>query len=218
MTDNLAREFKTLISDLSHRVGKNGSALVQEIREFSGLDQDIQKFIIQRARMQLAQLELLEPDLKEPEKLAKISSFHKLKPVTDEIYERLSHEHLWEVVDFNLNQLYRSPRVFEIGSYSVEQYETYSPWELFDRPQSSLKELMAVTDVLKISPSIVDMGYVRPYVIQEILSPSKSKYEITHEFACPLFDEVSGENRAFVSVFKYRKIEPEDRDKILLFN
>lgn len=216
----LSSEFAVIMNSISSRLGNNGFRPFAEsdFTRFSNFEQDQQKQIIGRLKMQLDQLELIEPEQQESEKLSRISRYHKLKPVTDEIYARLTHEHLWEIIDFDLNQLYRSPQIFKIGNYTADQYEIYSPWELFDRPSSSLKELMAVTRVLKNSPLIVDMKYIKPYVIEEALAPGKNKYQITHECACPLFDEESGDNMAFISVFKFQKIDKEDTGKIVLFN
>lgn len=185
-------------------------------RRFQILPDDIQAQSLQRAQLQLEQMELINYQTEEFEKLNILCQYHKLKPVDESVYLKLTGNTAWEIIDFNLNQIYRNQVVFKLGNYSVEEYETYSPWDLFSRPQSVLINLIEITENLKTAKNIINLESIKPYIIEEALTEEKAQFKMTHQFVCPLFDEKTQTNQAFISAFKIDPLSKNER--VIVFN
>jgi hypothetical protein len=217
---SLALTFDSTVSEISKCLKEQGveKAAYAAIRRFQTLQEDAQQNIMKRVTAQFEQMRLLNPAIKESEKLRMICDYNNLIPATNEVYGRLGNDQPWEIVDFSLHQIYRSHRIFELGHYSLEEYETFSPWELFNRPEAVLKKLIQITEKLKTSHELVDLTGIGPYVIEEALSTARAQFEIVHDFVCPLKDAKTGENKAFVSAFFLKKLNPEYQNKLLMLS
>ncbi len=214
---DLATDFDQKAIWLSNDLLKQGIAKrpFSANRRIQHLPPDLQRQIVSRIAAQVEQMELLRPEVQEFEKLDVLCRFHGLVPVDSDIYTKLSEDTAWEIIDFNLKQVYRNKIIFRLGNYSIEEYETYSPWELFQRPQSVLNKLIEVTEGLKTSDRMIGLSMIKPYIIQESLSEENAQFKITHGYACPLVDKVTGEAKAFVSTMTIDPISKSNR--VVLF-
>jgi hypothetical protein len=206
---NLAEDFNQIVTGITERLKAQGVEKnpFSTSRSFKTLDQAQQKAAITRVRRQLDQMEMLKPDIREFEKVSLLCTYHSLKSPTESVFKKVSEDHFWEIIDFDMNQVYRNKRIYELGNYSVEDYETYSPWELFTRPKAVLDGLIKLTDELKKSNDIIDLSSLGSYVIQELLTDERAVYEVKHDFVCALKDRATGENKSFINAFRARKVE-----------
>jgi hypothetical protein len=213
----LATVFDQKAIRLSENLSKQGISKrpFSVNRRIQHLSPDLQKQIVSKISAQVEQMELLRPEIQEFEKLDVLCHFHGLKPVDSDIYTKLSGDTAWEIIDFGLNQVYRNKIIFKLGNYSIEEYETYSPWDLFLRPQSVLTKLMEITELLKTSESMINLEVIKPYIIEEALSEENAQFKITHGYACPLVDKITGEAKAFVSTLTIDPISNSNR--VVLF-
>jgi hypothetical protein len=210
---NLAFDFNHVISGISERLGvanqRKGGRAAEPL--FEKLTHERQQAALERSRRQLLLMEMETPETQEFEKLDVLCQYYGLRPVSDEIYGRLTGDIAWEIVDFELNQLYRNKLIFQLGNYSVEEYETYSPWDLFRRPASILGELQKMTGTLLQAESLLSLKHIPAYIIEEALSPERAQFELMHEFACPLVNRTTRQNQAFVSAFRFRALPADGR-------
>lgn len=212
-----AQEFDRIAQDISSRLRADGISAKPfgAKRLLPDLPLSAQQRIVGRVRTQLELMERMRPNCEEHEKLSVICQYYGLRPVDDDVYNRITDEIAWEVIDFELNQLYRNVRVFECISYSIEECEAFTPWELYSRPRQVLETLAEVTRELAHTRGIIDLEWISPYVMVEAYSPDKGQLEIRHLFACPLMDRTTKENLAFVSAFSSRRL-PDDQKVVLL--
>ncbi len=176
---------------------------------------ETQNRALARTKSQLKQMSMHTGQLEEYEKLRILCRFHGVQPVSPDVFTRLTKDMAWEILDFNLNQLYRNETVFKLGNYTIEDYETYTPAELFNRPISVLKPLVEKTLEVKTSTSVVDMSDVPSYVIEETQTRAKAQFRITHTFACALKSNLTGENTMFVFAFHLDTLDSNRRVALL---
>lgn len=211
------QEFDQIAQGISNQLYAQGVEIAAfgSTRLMPNLPVEVQHAVVQRVRRQLELMERMRPDFREFEKLSVICQYYNLRPVDDDVFNRLNDDIGWEIVDFNLNQLYRSVRVFECMSYSIEEAEVYSPWELYSRPKPVLDTLVEVTRALAESKKIIDLQWIKPYILVETMTPDKRRLQIQHLFACPLADQTTKKNVAFVSALRWRRL-PDDQKVVLL--
>lgn len=182
---------------------------------FAQSSAETQHKAIERTKNQLNQMEILPVRLEEYEKLRMLCRFHGVKPVSTEVFTKLTNDMAWEILDFGLNQLYRNETVFKLGNYTIEDYETFTPAELFSRPMSVLKPLVEKTLEVKASTKVVDLSSIPTYVIEETQTRLKAQFRITHAFACALKPISGNENTLFVSAFHVEPLDPSRRVSIM---
>lgn len=206
---NLALNFDATVTNLSLTLNKDGVKVLpfSSPRKFQYLNLEKQEISLKKIKIICDQTEILPPNINDYEKLQIICKANNLEPVDKRVYELLSNDLCWEIIDFELNQLYRSNLIYKLSSYSLEDFETISPWQLFIRPEFILNTLVTATENLKLSNTLLDMSDSISYLAEEALSEKKLQFEFTHKFACPLKDMKSGQNRAFVSAFIAKPIE-----------
>lgn len=215
--ENAIESFKANALKLSEALKERGidKPALSPSSPFLRASYEIQTKAIERTQNQLKQMEIVPVRLEEFEKLRMICRFHGVKPVTPEVYERLTNDMAWEILDFGLNQLYRNETIFKLGNYTIEDYESYTPAELFSRPMSVLKPLVEKTLQVKASTKIVDLSDIPPYVIEETQTRLKAQFRIQHSFACPLKSISSNENTMFVFASVIEPLDPSRRVSIM---
>jgi hypothetical protein len=215
--ESAVKSFDTIAYQLSTLLRKRGieKAALSHNRPLEKSPLEKQKQALERASQQLHQMEIISGHLEEYEKLRILCHYHKVQPADPTIFDRLTQNTAWEIIDFNLNQLYRNEVVFKLGNYSIEDYESFSPWELFSRPQSILAKLAENTMALKEGKSLVEMENLPPYVIEETKTSEKAQFRIKHFFACPLISKTSKESSMFISAFQVEALDPRNRVSIL---
>ena len=154
-------------------------------------------------------MELLDPSLTQQDYINALCLFHRLKPIDSSVYDKLTDDMFWEILDFEFNQIYRNKLVYKLTNYGISQLEENTPFELYDRPKKVIEELMKVVDQIKRSSTIVDMTHIKPYVLKELKSKEHGILQVHHQFACPLVDMQTGETKAFVAGLKGIKLTSE---------
>ncbi|QLY23859.1 hypothetical protein [Bdellovibrio sp. KM01] len=215
--ENAVESFKANALKLSEVLRERGidTPALSPSSPFVRVSHEIQTKAIERTLNQIKQMEIVPVRLEEFEKLRMICRFHGVKPVSTEVYERLTNDMAWEILDFGLNQLYRNETIFKLGNYSIEDYESYTPAELFSRPMSVLKPLVEKTLEVKASTKVVDLSSIPSYVIEETQTRLKSQFRITHSFACALKSISTNENTMFVFASYIEPIDPSRRVAIM---
>lgn len=149
------------------------------------------------------------------DELIAVCKRHNVSPVEERAYSMINKDMAWEIFDFNLNEVFRSDLIYSLGNYSKEAFKKHSPWELYKRPRASLEQLIQTTQKLHNSQSLVEMKMLPSYIIEEKLTAEKAQFEIAHQFACPLFCNVSKYNVMILSAFYVRKLDPALRVPII---
>lgn len=206
---NIAKQFEDVISAISQNLIKHGvhkELWDQSLSNFSKQPEPRQSALLKRSTLQLEQMELLEPGLSQQDYINTLCLFHRLKPIDKNILQKLSDDMLWEILDFDFNQIYRSKLIYKLSNYCISQMEEHTPFELYDRPKRVLEQMMECVAEMKGQNKIVDMTHIRPYILKELKSDAKDMFQIHHQFVCPLVDIETGEAKAFVAAFKCLKL------------
>ncbi|UYL08203.1 hypothetical protein B9G69_014215 [Bdellovibrio sp. SKB1291214] len=153
--------------------------------------------------------------LDEQEKLRILCDYHEVQPADSSLFKLLGKEIAWEIVDFNLNQIYRNEVIVNLGNYSIEEYESKSPWDLFTRSQIILEALIDATMRVKKANGVIYLNHIPPYVMEETMTPEKAQFRIEHLFVCPLVSNATNENTMFVSAFILHPLDQNYRVSIL---
>ncbi len=186
---------------------------------FQQLDEKEQESSIARLKILCAQIEPFQPNSTESDKFREFCKNNKLTPTDERVFNSVDERTCWEIVTFDMQQLYRNPVIYSLSSYSLEEFEGYSPWVLFNRPEKSFEDLMEATARLKKSDEMIDLNFISPYVIEEALSEEKRQFQIQHKIACPLLHSESSERVAFVSVFTTTVVDTSNQSsKIKILN
>lgn len=220
--DNMANKFEHVLLGIANNLKKHGidKGPVITQSEFASLPIERQCQILRRSSLQLEQMELLDPSLSQKDYINTLCLFHRLKPSSEDIYNRLTDDIVWEILDFDFNQIYRSKLIYKLTNYRISQMEEYTPFELYDRPKRVLEQLMEVVNQLKLTKKIVEMKHIKPYILKELMSEARGMLQIQHDFVCPLLDSETNELKAFVAGFTGIKL-PVSKDlgsNILLMN
>ncbi|WP_413561445.1 hypothetical protein [Bdellovibrio sp. HCB209] len=217
MESSAVQSFDIVATELSNMLRQKGIEIsaLHKSRPLRQRTEDHQRQAIERAGRQLQQMEITEGVLEEFEKFRILCHYHKVQPADPKVFTHITRNSAWEILDFNMNQLYRNDMLFKLGNYSIEEYEAYSPWELFNRPQYVLGSLAETTIKLKQDKRMLSLEHIPSYVIEETLSEQRGQYRIKHTFACPLVCNSTNENTMFVSMFQAETLDPQRRVSIL---
>lgn len=205
---NLAEQFNDVISKIALNLEKHGVVKESSMfeSEFKNLSSYKQSQIFKRATLQLEQMELLDPSLSQKDYIDTLCLFHRLKPSDEDIHKRLHEDMLWEILDFDFNQIYRSKNIYKVTNYGVSEMEENTPFELYDRPKRVIDQLIEVVQRLKATKMVVDMAHIRPYLLKELKSDQHGILQIQHQFVCPLLDVDTHEIKAFIAGFDAVKL------------
>ena len=218
--ENLAKKFDDVLLGISNNLRKHG--VIKETypsesdSEFSKLPSQQQAQIVKRCTLQLEQMELLEPSLSQEDYINTLCLFHRLKPINESMYKKLTGDTLWEILDLEFNQIYRSKLIYKLTDYSISQMEEYTPFELYDRPKKVFEQLIEAYERMRQTKDIVDMHHVKPYILKELKSRSQFMFQVQHVFNCPLVDSQTGEIKAFIAAFEAVRLDQSKMDANIL--
>lgn len=217
--ESLAKQFDNVLIGISNNLRKHGIHKELSESKFEKLPLLQQQQLLKKSTLQLEQMELLDPALSVRAYINTICRFHRLKPINDSIFDKLSGDTLWEILDLEFNQIYRSKLIYKFSDYSVTQMEEGHPFELYDRPKKILEQLIEAFEVMKNKKDIVDMSHIKPYILKELKSNALFMFQVQHRFNCPLVDIDTGEVKAFIASFDAVKLNQARTDAdILLMN
>lgn len=219
MQHHLAEELYSKTETLAELLKMQGLEVPPYFRRQGGPFMDLPTKDQRAAALRLSETienyEILVPETNPGEQLRLILNQLQLDPADKEVYRRLEKSHVWEIVDYEINQVFRNSEIYKTVSYSLEELETYSPWVLYRRPEKVLGQLIEITNRLQNGNSIVELAHIPAYVIQESLTGHNNKVENRHDFACPLLDKKTGKNIAFLSALHMRMIPETEDHKVI---
>lgn len=186
--ENLALKFEKVVSGISSNLKKQGVEINSPITEseFSKLDPYRQAQLFKRASLQLEQMELIDPTLSPKDYIDTLCLYHRLRPSDPSVYTRLTDDMAWEILDFDFNQIYRNKLVYQLSNYCVSQMEENTPFELYERPKKVLEQLMDVVERIRNGSHLIDMNYIKPYVLKELKTGMSGMLQIQHDFMAHL--------------------------------
>ena len=206
--NGLAEQFDEVLNRIAMNLKKHGvfkeSALLGS--EFRNLSSHKQAQVLKKASLQLEQMELIDPSLSPKDYIDVLCSFHRLVPADKDIHRRLHEDMLWEILDFDFNQIYRSKNIYKVTNYGISQMEEHTPFELYDRPRVVVDQLMEVVHKLRTTKMVVNMTHIKPYLLKELKSDQHGILQIQHQFVCPLLDVETQEIKAFIAGFDAIKL------------
>ncbi len=204
---------KTILEQESYADSKQNSNLDATFNSFENFDQNL---LINKFKLfsdQILSIELAEPELNR-NSILEIMRSNDLEFTDSGFEEKLLSQDCWEIMDFNSNQLYRNKTCYDLSDYTTEQYDSYSPFELFERPAFIFEILVQGIGKLHESNQMIPLDFVPDYIMQEMLTEKQRKFKIRHKYACAIQDRQTKTKLAFVSVFRATPIE-EDNVKVL---
>lgn len=182
---------------------------------FSQLDSQTQDSINKNLSTLISGIEIIFSHNNPSDQFREICDYFNLEPLDKKVFSRFSSEMVWEIVDFNINQLFRNEKQFHVVSYTIEDLETHSPWTLYKRPDEIMQHLIEATEQLKVKEDIIELNHIRPYVLQEIFEGHNNRIAMYHQFACPLVDKVTKERKAFVSALYMKLLSHGDKEIVI---
>lgn len=108
----------------------------------------------------------------------------------ESLIEQINDGSVIEIYNPENSQIFRNLRMLDICSYSLLDLLTYDPFELYDRSENVIGQLVDLSAKLAARPydlSPVDLHYVPKHLVREIFSPRKVAVEVQFRIAYPLY-------------------------------